>query len=272
MPPNPIDAAIEQERATRPAPFSLRGTMPVRPQPTIYLGSAYGRAIEPDHFQSLIRMLRYPVTFVPTWNDALLSRARAKTATHFLLETDCDVHVSIDADIVFDPQSVLQIAQQAHELGGLVAGLYVTRAAGGLCKPTSVFEDDVPIEFGTDPTPVPIKWAATGFLATPRRVLERLVEDLPLCHPDEPWRFYPLYDPFTVDGPRGAIGLSEDYAYCERARRAGFTVYINPAVRLLHLGHYPFRLEDLGQPEMPASPVQLTYQSDGRYRIERADS
>lgn len=239
--------------------------------PKVYIGSAYGRYLEPDHIQSLMRLLRYPVMFAPTWNDAAISRARSKTATHFLTETDYDVHVSIDSDIVFDPESVLQIAQQAHDLGGLVAGLYVTRAGGKLCRPTSIFEADRPIEFGSDPTPVPIKWAATGFLATPRKVFERLARDLPLCHRSESWKFYPFYGEYAVPSerdPDDTIWLSEDYALCDRARKAGFTVYLNPAVRLLHLGQYPFRLEDLGQQERPLAPIRMTYLADGRYAYE----
>lgn len=218
-------------------------------------------------------MLRYPVTFAPTWNDALLCRARSKTATHFLTETTADVHVSIDSDIVFDPASVLQIAEQA-EAYGIVAGLYVTRASGGLCRPTTIFETDHPIEFGSDPTPVPVKWAATGFLATARRVFEKLAEDLPLCHRSEPWKFYPFYQPFWIESERDPgdwLYLSEDYAFSERARRAGFQTYLNPAVRLLHLGQYGFRLEDLGQSEPALTQVRMTYQQDGRYRYERAD-
>lgn len=239
----------------------------------IYLGSAYGRNIEPDHIQSLIRMLRHPVTFAPTWNDALLCRARSKTATHFLLETDCDVHVSIDSDIVFDPASVVQIAEQAQEYG-IVGGLYVTRAKGGLCRPTTIFETDVPIEFGTDPTPRPVKWLATGFVATARRVFERLAQDLPLCHRNEPWKFYPFYQPFWIESdrdPGDCLYLSEDFAFSERARRADFQSYLNPAVRLLHMGQYPFRIEDLGQPEREPSPVRMTYLADGRFRYEVAD-
>lgn len=262
---SPLDAVIDSIRAERPV-FAA----PQR-QPKVYLGPAYGRYLEPDHIQSMNRMLRQPVMYAPAWNDALLCRARSKTATHFLLETDYDVHVSIDSDIVFDPASVFTIAQQAHDLGGIVAGLYVTRAGGSLCRPTSIFEADQPIEFGTDPTPVPIKWAATGFLATPRKVFERLAEDLPLCHRSREWKFFPFYQPFWVPSdldPEDWQYLSEDFAFCERARRAGFQVYLNPAIRLLHLGQYPFRIEDLGKPEAPALPVRMTYGADGRYAYE----
>ena len=271
MPPDAIDQAIEALRApVKREPVSVAP----KSAPKVYLGPAYGRYIEPDHIQSMNRMLRTPVMYAPTWNDALLCRARAKTATHFLLETDYDVHVSIDSDIVFDPASVFQIAQQAHDLGGIVAGLYVTRHQGSLCRPTSLFEYDVPIEFGTDPTPVEVKYAATGFMATPRVVFETLAKDLPLCHRSEPWKMIPFYAPFWVPSERDPEDfwyLSEDFAFTERARRAGFKIYINPAVRLLHLGQHPFRLEDLGQPERPVAPLRLTYQSDGRYRYETPD-
>ncbi len=270
LPPNAIDEAIDAVRVPKREPVPV--LRPVAPK--VYLGPAYGRYVEPDHIQSMNRMLRHPVMYAPTWNDALLCRARAKTATHFLLETDYDVHVSIDSDIVFDPESVMQIAAQAHELQGIVAGLYVTRHQGALCRPTSIFEYDVPIEFGTDPTPVPIKWAATGMLATPRVVFETLAEGLPLCHASTSFKFYPFYAPFWVPPEReggDVIYLSEDFAFSERARRAGFTIYLNPAVRVLHLGNHPFRLDDLGKPEDPAKPIRMTYQRDGRYKYERAD-
>lgn len=271
MLPDTISQAIDAERAS-----SIRKPVFVaqKKQPTIYLGSAYGRYLEPDHIQSLMRMLRHPVTFAPTWNDALLCRARSKTATHFLLETSADVHVSIDSDIVFDPESVLQIAAQAEEYG-IVAGLYVTRAGGKLCRPTTIFETDQPIEFGIDPTPVPVKWAATGFIATARRVFERLTQDLPLCHKNESWKFYPFYQPFSIPSerdPEDHLYLSEDFAFSERARRAGFQSYLNPAVRLLHLGQYPFSLNDLGKPDQVAQPIRMTYLADGRYRYETADT
>ena len=269
MLPDTLTAAIEAERATERKPVFVAQKKPV----TVYLGSAYGRHLEPDHIQSVIRMLRYPVTFAPTWNDALLCRARSKTATHFLMETGADVHVSIDSDIVFDPASVMQIAEQAQEYG-IVGGLYVTRAGGKMCRPTSIFEADVPIEFGTDPTPVPVKWLATGFVATARRVFERLAKDLPLCHRSEPWKFYPFYQPFWIPSdrdPEDSLYLSEDFAFSERARQAGFQSYLNPAVRLLHLGQYPFSLNDLGQPDQVAQPIRMTYLADGRYRYEVAD-
>lgn len=260
--------AVEAARLGRP-PFLDEAPPKLR----VYLGPVYGRNIEPEHFRAVLALLlgkREGVRFrfAPTWNDALICRARSKTATAFLLDSDDDVHVSLDGDILFEPWQVEQIARQAVE-HGMVGGLYVTRSRAD-ARPTSILQTDETVRFADDPTSVPARWLATGFLATHRRVFEALAKDLPLCHADEPWRFYPFYQPFVADGPRGTpIYLSEDYAMVERARAAGFTPHLAPNLRLYHLGLHPFSLEDMAQKPLPEQELLVTYQPDGRYRVER---
>ena len=242
----------------------------------VYVGSIYGRNVEPMHWQAVDalrsarnqRELNLRVRFQPHWNDALLCRARSVTATAFLLDSDADVHVSIDGDIVFEPWQVAQIARQAVD-HDIVTGLYITRSRE-TARPTSVFEPGTVIEFADDPTPRPIRWAASGFTATHRRVFERLATDLPLCHPKESWRFHPFYQPFVVDGPHGPVYLSEDYALAERAKRAGFTPHVAPNIRIYHLGLYGHRLEDCLQKPLEERPVTVTYLQDGRFKFETA--
>jgi hypothetical protein len=63
-------------------------------------------------------------------------------------------------------------------------------------------------------------------------VFEKLSETLPLLHrtgPIEP--FYPFFMPFIEDG----IYLSEDYACHERARQAGFKIWVQPKCQVGHL-------------------------------------
>ena len=236
----------------------------------VYCGPVYIRHVEGDHFRSMLRLLRYPnVVFTPEWNDALLERARAKALTHFLLDSDCEVYLSIDGDILYSADQALQICEQAmtHDI---VAGTYVTRSRDR-CFPTTLQEDNIPVRFAEDPTPVPVKWCATGFLAIHRRVVEKLIKraDVVLCHPTEDWRFYwPLFSPFVVKGPNGPILLSEDYALCERAREEGFQCYVNPSVRLGHIGQYAFALEDMLYPPPPQMVMTLTRQEAGNYKIE----
>jgi hypothetical protein len=216
-----------------------------RPAPSIYVGAVVGRSYEPEHVACLMRLLRHPnVQYDRQHGDALIERSRSIVATRFLERSEAEVLLHLDSDIVFRAEDALQICQQALT-HNLVAGIYFTRSSRD-CHSTSWLGYER-LHLGDDPTPVPIRYAATGFLAAHRRVFERLAArpDLPLCHPDEVWRFYPFYLPMIVDNDRGQpVLLSEDFAFCERARQEGFSVYANPAVRLGHVGTYTYRLDD----------------------------
>ena len=273
MAPSPIDAAIASLKPRQNGGASL---MSAPPKPlSVYVGNIYGRAVEPLHWMATdaLRSTKAQqehnirVMFRPNWNDALVCRSRSKTATAFLLDSDADVHVSIDGDVIFEPWQVAQIARQAVEYG-MVGGLYITRSRAD-ARPTSIFEPGQTITFGTDPTPQPVRWIAPVFLATHRRVLEAMAKELPLCHEDESWRFYPFYQPVVADGPRGKpIYLSEDFAFCERAKAAGFTPYLAPNIRIYHLGDHPFSLEDCLQKPLGEREIAITYQEDGRFKFE----
>ena len=212
------------------------------------------------HLKSLVPLLRMPnVEYAPMTGDALVERARSISATYFLRKSDADVHLSIDSDITdFRVEDVLKICEQAasHDI---VAAVYITRAAKRTF-PATFFQDGLRVEMAFDPTPVPVQWAATGFLAVHRRVFERLTKDLPLLHKGDGDRaFYPFYLPLVYDDPdAGPILLSEDYAFCERAKQAGFGVWINPAVRLGHIGQYVYRLENMLQEELEPHPMVVT--------------
>lgn len=243
----------------------------------VYWGSSVGRGYDPDHVDSIVGLLghsRHQFYWKPLSGDALIERSRSRSATRFL-DSDADVFVSVDTDIIFNYADLDTIIDQAitHDI---VVGAYVTRSPIHTF-PTSLVTKDTPITFSDDPTPVPINWGATGFMAVHRRVFETLVSkgDLPLCHPHDSLRHRPFYLPFITADPAGdPIMLSEDFAFCERARRAGFTTYLNPAVRLGHLGPYCYRLEDMALTLPQAQPLTLTRLSDDvppKYRVEPFD-
>ena len=105
---------------------------------------------------------------------------------------------------------------------------------------------------------------------------ERLASlpDMALCHVDSPTlRMRPFYMPFCYEFNGERIYLSEDYAFCQRAIEAGFTIYANPAVRLGHLGQYVYRLENMLQPEPDEQWLRLTRNSSGvAYRVESLEA
>lgn len=206
-----------------------------------------------------------PLYYRPMRGDALIERTRGRAATAFLLDTDYDVLLQVDDDIAFRPEDAVQVAEQAMEYG-IVGAAYLTRhkTAG---VPTSYLNPGQTYRFFEgDPTPVPARWAGGGFMAVHRRVFSKLAEGLPLCHPDDDLRHYPFYstmiarDPVREDYP---ILLSEDWAFCERAREAGCLTFLNPNVRLTHMGSTAFTLEDLLNPATERQQLTIERKPNG---------
>ncbi len=193
------------------------------------------------------KRVNQPLYYRAMRGDALIERTRGRAATAFLMDTDYDVLLQVDDDIGFTAEDAVQVAEQAME-HGIVCGAYLTRhQTQGI--PTSYLEPGQSVRFFSgDPTPVPIRWAGGGFMAVHRRVYERLTEDMFLLHPGEDLQHYPFYttmirtDPTREDHP---ILMSEDWAFCERARQAGYSTWLNPNVRLTHFGVTAFTLENL---------------------------
>jgi hypothetical protein len=247
----------------------------------VYIGSSVWREVEPYHVAALQTLLRdgYRYAYLPQQGDALMERTRGMSATLFMRKTKAEVWLSLDSDITgFTKEGIDTLVEQAmtHDI---VVGAYICRSRGD-SYPSSTFEDGTSIEFNDDPTPQPIKWGATGCMAVHRRVFEAMAETMPLLHmKDEARCFYPFFQTLIYDHEEhGKILLSEDFAFCERARELGFTTYVNPAIRLGHVGPYIFRLEDMGKhidedgkvwqvtPEEPI-PMRISC-SNGRWKAE----
>lgn len=84
----------------------------------------------------------------------------------------------------------------------------------------------------------------TGFLRIRRNVLEKLVEEHPDWHykaphstgEDAEW-LYALFDYELKVGKDGKRGhLSEDYRFCDLVTEAGFTIWVDPNVKMKHIG------------------------------------
>lgn len=229
----------------------------------VVLGSIAWRNYEANYVHSLAMLLKkYPqVGLLPQTGDALVERARSVVATFFLRHTQADVLLTIDSDIDFDPDHAMRICQQAEEYG-IVVGAYAGRSFGHP-KPTCELWPGTAVTFENDDTPVEIKYGASGFMAIHRRVFEALLKrsDMPLCHAGKDWEFYPFYHTEVVEDEDPAIGpilLSEDFAFCYKARQEGFNTYLNPAVRLGHQGTHVYHLEDMANKLLPVSPIRLS--------------
>src|SRR5690606_20314634 len=70
--------------------------------------------------------------------------------------------------------------------------------------------------------------------------------ELPVCNQRFGSLLVPYFQPLVVPEPGGFWSLSEDYAFCERARRVGFSVVADTRIRLWHVGAYRYGWEDAG--------------------------
>ncbi len=213
----------------------------------IAIGGAIWRTAETGYWKCLRPVLNQLDAFhMPILGDALVERARSTCATLFLT-TDADVLMSIDSDIVnFTPEHVQTVCEGAEE-HGVVSGLYVTRGTPvSNPRPSVVPQNGVEINL-REPELVEMRWLPQGFIAVHRRVFEEMKKTLPVLH-ELKGGMWPFYQTFEFDDPdEGRILLGEDWAFCERARQAGFKSYLDPSVTVGHVGSYIYTIKDLGE-------------------------
>jgi hypothetical protein len=174
-----------------------------------------------------------------------IDHKRSRLATQ-ALEEPYEEFLWIDSDMKFDPDDVDRL--RSHGLP-LVGGFYAGRGKPDLsCRPLAGTTE---IAFGQGGSPVEVHSLATGFLLTHRRVYEDIVRklDLPWCGAASGELVVPYFLPLVyADQEHGMAYLSEDYAFCQRARQAGHKVMLDASIRLWHVGHYGYGWEDVGSP------------------------
>lgn len=176
--------------------------------------------------------------------EAGINRSRSIMASRWWTETADDVFLMLDDDIIFSPEDAERIVTLCREGHDIICAGYPVRDGGHIALRGYGRE---PFSFAPGLPPVEIKWASTGFLAVHRRVLDALIPTLPLCHGAQPWSFWPLFDFKTVEDEAagGHNYLSEDWNFCDMAINAGFKVWLDPSIRLKHLGLVPISVANM---------------------------
>lgn len=229
----------------------------------VFIASPVYRQVEFRHYTAMLRLFQtcsevedVELTFGMVPGDADVARARNVAVAHFL-KSDADVLLSIDADIWFTSADAIRLCREAVE-HGIVGALYMVRSIKAR-QPAQMLELDQQITFAPGEPLAEVQYLATGFMAVRRDVFETLAKTLPVYMQSTPLPFQPFYQQFAIEHEvEGHLYLSEDYAFCHRARAAGFRVWLDPTIRLAHIGQYEFRLEDLITDFPPPMPITLT--------------
>ena len=219
-----------------------------------------------------------PVRFFYIFNESLITRARNYLVDEFL-RSDCTHLMFIDSDIGFDPNDVIALAALADPEGDkdVICGPYPKKTISWEKIKAAVdkgFADANPNELekfvgdfvfnpieGTKEIrldePVEVLESGTGFMMIQRKAFEKFAGYYPdlsykpdhvrTTHFDGTREIHAFFD--TVIDPKTKRYLSEDYMFCQYARRAGSKIWLCPWIKLSHMGTYNFAgsLEELAR-------------------------
>lgn len=259
----------------------------------LYLAPFSYGGMHPCTVESLIAEVRLldqkkvPITLKQVHDDALISRSRSRAMTEFL-GSDCDVFFMLDHDIEWNAGDLLATADMAHLKKSIVGGMYSMRGKNQGCAGRLVNNPgklSTTVHIGRD-TLHEAEFVPGGFTAIPRVVVEEVLkagetpaqalsaEGVPGSYAAdfevagaavvECLDYVPFYDFFrcaTVPSeliPGRMEYLSEDFAFCKRARWANPTrkQYLWSKPVLTHHGAYGYVMAEAAQPVAPVSLVK----------------
>lgn len=177
-----------------------------------------------------------PVQISNVSGCSVVSRVRNIIANQFL-ESDAEHLFMVDSDINFNADDVLRLLAW-NQTKPIVAGIGVARKTEKVFF--SMLDQDEDGNVLMDKMGlVRAKRVGTGFIMIRRDVFLALREN----HPE--WAYFDQNSGKTLHSffdfkstPEGYIG--EDYMFCDRAREAGFSVWIDPTVKLGHMGVHEY--------------------------------
>lgn len=208
--------------------------------------------------------------------DALISRSRAVVVSSWYRDTDEDVFLMIDDDVVFEGTGAAKVVELARETRSIACAAYPVKDGGHLACRRQPGQD---ILFGEDSPPVEIIYPATGFMAVHRDVITAMIEAkdaegeplYPFC--EIGGAFWPIFDPLVIRHEDGRYeDLSEDYAFGERAARLGFKTWLEPSVILYHMGTFPYTIENMKNVRNYCGDCGAAITPDGRGHLPECEA
>jgi hypothetical protein len=153
----------------------------------------------------------------------------------------------IDPEIGFAADAVERLRSHGQ---GVTSGLYPL--PGGRSLACQLLTQTRELVFGQGGGLVEIQYAAAGFLHVRREAYETIRDTLhlPLCNARFGRGLWPFFLSCWVEEASGNCThryLTEDFAFCHRARQAGLKIMADTSIRLWRRGSYGYGWEDAGR-------------------------
>jgi hypothetical protein len=233
----------------------------------------YGGNVSEPTMTSLLRFILLAQQVGLNWsldtmvNESLVTRARNNLMAKMMTNQSATHFMFIDADIRFQPESILQMMACDKEV---IGGLYPKKALPvnyviNLKRETKVQGDIFTVDT-----------MGTGFLLFKKEVYVKLCAAHPECkYVDDVGlgkQFEPtMYSIFDVAIDEKGHYLSEDWLFCRRWAALGGEIWAHGKVLLNHIGHYEF-VGDLSKMPQFAQPGGAAPELDASAPAALADA
>ena len=237
--------------------------------PSLFLSTpCYGGVCLQAYAESVIKLQRMcaqrgvHLMLDTTENESLVHRARNISVARYMIRTQADYFMFIDADIRFEAESVMRLLECGHDVS---CAVYPKKVVMWDQAEKAVLANDtrslnklaaaLVMNFKTSNTPVKDGFAEvldgpTGFLMIKRDVFTRMFERYPELnckndHQNRDFEDYCAVFDCMID-PENRRYLSEDYAVCRRWQQMGGQIFADVTTTLGHVGNIRFmgKLED----------------------------
>lgn len=226
----------------------------------------YGGMVTDQYFLSMFRMSQVliqngiPFRLTTLRNESLITRARNILTAMFLEDTSCTHLMFVDADIEFEPDSIIRMLAMDKDI---IAGAYpkktinwnnIYSAANSGIKDLASYGADYAINLKvrdgnkvrTSMGAIEVLDASTGFYLVKREVIEKMIQTYPELHYKNDSSIDPKFNPFcyalwdTAIDPTDRRYLSEDYNFGRLWQNIGGEIWVDPNTKLNHVGSYTF--------------------------------
>ena len=244
--------------------------LPILNKSKIFIATpCYGGMVTEEFHRSIINLTNIMIynkidyLTMTLANDSLVTRARNTLASVFLAYKECTHLMFIDADIGFYWESVLRLIEHDKDV---VVGAYPKKGIDWDNVYNAVKNENVTAnnleEYSTnyalnfiakddgtlitENNLIKLKDAGTGFMLIKRSVFEKFINNYPEIKYINDIKidgllsneFYAFFD--TSINEISKRYLSEDYTFCRRWQKIGGDIWLDPDIKLNHVGQYVF--------------------------------
>lgn len=177
----------------------------------------------------------YRVSIFDESGNAMIGDCRGLIVAQFLASDATDL-VFIDSDVTWEAGSLVKLVEYPVDF---VAGIYPQRK-----DPENYTLQYLPdrAELRADPDTglLEVMGVPAGFMRCSRAMLERMTEHYSdtafYCEVAPDQTVHDLFGPWRI----GRLKFGEDFSFCRRWREIGGKVWVDPAIRMGHVGYKTF--------------------------------